>query len=101
MKTKRLSKRIKLDSFERDIEKSLERNEWHEVQDQKTEKEIAKNAAKQYFRQNKAKRICIRLQEDDLQKLQEIAIEEGLPYQTFIASILHKVAIGRLRDTRF
>jgi predicted DNA binding CopG/RHH family protein len=31
--------------------------------------------------------------------LQKRALEEGMPYQTLIASILHKYVEGRLRDT--
>lgn len=38
----------------------------------------------------KAKSINIRLAEDDLQLARELAEREGLPYQTFIKSLLHK-----------
>ena len=41
-------------------------------------------------------RINIRLATAVLKGLQERAQEEGLPYQTLIASILHKYAAGRL-----
>lgn len=46
----------------------------------------------------KDQRINIRLSSDTLQELQAIAHEEGLPYQTLIASVLHKYATGRLID---
>ena len=43
-------------------------------------------------------RINIRLSSKDLRGLQKRALEEGIPYQTLIASILHKYVEGRLRD---
>lgn len=46
----------------------------------------------------KDQRINIRLSSDTLQALQALAQEEGLPYQTLIASVLHKYAKGRLID---
>ena len=44
----------------------------------------------------KDKRINIRLSSPDLMDIQARALEEGIPYQTFIASVLHKYAAGRL-----
>lgn len=44
-------------------------------------------------------RINIRISSRDLRALQKRALEEGMPYQTLIASILHKFVAGRLRDT--
>ncbi|MFC1808290.1 hypothetical protein ACFL0T_08025, partial [Candidatus Omnitrophota bacterium] len=47
----------------------------------------------------KDKRINIRVSARDLEGIQKRAVDEGLPYQTFIASILHKFVTGRLRET--
>lgn len=44
-------------------------------------------------------RINIRLYSRDLRALQKRAMEEGVPYQTLVASILHKYVEGRLRDS--
>ncbi|AHK80525.1 antitoxin [Ectothiorhodospira haloalkaliphila] len=44
-------------------------------------------------------RINIRLPSKDLRALQKKALAEGLPYQTLVASILHKYVEGRLRET--
>ncbi len=46
----------------------------------------------------KDRRVNIRLSSGDLQDIQVKALEEGLPYQTLIASILHKYVTGRLAD---
>ena len=43
-------------------------------------------------------RINIRISSRDLRALQKRALEEGMPYQTLIASVLHKYVEGRLRD---
>ena len=47
----------------------------------------------------KDKRINIRIPERDLVLIQQRALEEGLPYQTLISSILHKYISGRLRES--
>jgi predicted DNA binding CopG/RHH family protein len=43
-------------------------------------------------------RINIRLPSKDLRALQKKALAEGIPYQTLIASILHKYVEGRLHE---
>lgn len=43
-------------------------------------------------------RINVRLSSKDLRGLQKRALEEGIPYQTLISSILHKYVEGRLRE---
>jgi len=40
----------------------------------------------------------IRLSSKDLEAIQKRALAEGLPYQTLIASLLHKYASGRLKE---
>jgi predicted DNA binding CopG/RHH family protein len=46
----------------------------------------------------KDKRVNIRLSAVDLMSLQARALAEGLPYQTLIASVLHKYVSGRLAE---
>jgi len=43
-------------------------------------------------------RINIRLSSRDLRSLQTQALIEGMPYQTFVSSILHKFIDGQLVD---
>lgn len=43
-------------------------------------------------------RINIRLPSKDLRGLQKRALAEGIPYQTLVASILHKYVEGRLHE---
>jgi len=46
------------------------------------------------------RRVNIRLSAGDLQDIQVRALEEGMPYQTLIASILHKYVTGRLEERK-
>jgi predicted DNA binding CopG/RHH family protein len=70
------------------IEKALESGQLKSAPEfEKRKKElqqIAKNSL------NKTKNINIRLSERDLYRLKAKAIEEGIPYQTLVSSILHK-----------
>ncbi|KAA9131479.1 antitoxin [Marinihelvus fidelis] len=43
-------------------------------------------------------RINIRISSRDLRGIQKRALAEGIPYQTLIASVLHKYVEGRLRE---
>ena len=42
----------------------------------------------------------IRLSEADLMDIQARAYEEGVPYQSLIASVLHKFVSGRLHEKK-
>lgn len=82
---------------DKDLLKSYEKGEWRSVKN-------APSSFKKYITGARAalkkdKRINIRVSARDLEGIQKKAVEEGLPYQTFIASILHKFITGRLRDT--
>lgn len=44
----------------------------------------------------KSERITIRLTPADLQAIKHCAAREGVPYQTLIASLIHKYVTGRL-----
>ena len=62
------------------------------MKDQQTAKQTAVRAARRYLR--KDARVNIRLSSADLEMLKRRAAEEGLPYQSLIASILHKYVSG-------
>ncbi|MEK7407160.1 MAG: antitoxin [Acidobacteriota bacterium] len=46
----------------------------------------------------KDRRVNIRISSKDLEAIRKRALEEGLPYQTLISSLLHKYVSGRLRE---
>lgn len=47
---------------------------------------------------SKDRRVNIRLSSGDLSDIQTKALEQGMPYQTLIASVLHKYVTGRLAE---
>lgn len=89
-------KKAKLGKDERDILKSFEQGEWKSVKDLEAEKKKAVEAARATFR--KDRRVNIRISSKDLEDIRKKAVEEGIPYQTLIASVLHKYASGRLKE---
>ena len=80
------------DDDERKLIAAYERGEFKPVKNQKGAKRTAVQAAKRYTR--KDARINIRLSSADLEMLKQRAVEEGLPYQSLIASVLHKYVSG-------
>ena len=46
----------------------------------------------------KDQRINIRLSRSDLQAIRTRALQEGIPYQTLISSVLHKYVSGTLQE---
>lgn len=84
-----------LDDYERQLIKDIENDEFVEVPNQK--EEIKRYVS--YFKNmpKKEKRITLRVAKKDLEKIQEKAIETGIPYQTLIASILHQFSKGKIR----
>lgn len=63
-----------------------------------TKAELARLRAAARATALKDRRVNIRLSSADLMDIQTRALEEGMPYQTLIASILHKYVTGRLQD---
>ena len=84
----------KINKEEQDFLESFERGEWKSANNLKERKSDLKNYARTTMR--KEKRVNIRISERDLKELQRKAVQEGLPYQTFISSILHKFINGNL-----
>lgn len=63
-----------------------------------TKSELAKLKAAARATAVKDRRVNIRLSSSDLNDIQVKALEEGMPYQTLIASVLHKYVTGRLAE---
>ena len=84
--------------LEQEILASFERGEWKPVRNQKGE--IARLRAVAEATLLKNKRVNIRISSRDLEGLQARAAEEGVPYQTLMASVLHKFVSGRLVEER-
>ncbi len=87
---------MKLSKQEKEIVESVERGDWRSVRGVKKQMKRYQDYAKATVR--KDKRVNIRMSEKDLIGLQKKAMEEGLPYQSLISSVLHKYVNGRLVD---
>ncbi|MCK5155437.1 MAG: antitoxin [Spirochaetales bacterium] len=83
-----------IDQEEKDLMESIERDEWQPVKNIDQEKEKAIAAARNTLK--KEKRINLRLTQKDYYQIQIKAIEEGLPYQTLVSSLVHKYLNGSL-----
>lgn len=83
-----------LDREEREILQAYQEDRLERVA--LTAEEIATYRAAARAVSRKEKRVNIRLSARDLEDLQIRAMEEGLPYQTLMASVLHKYATGQL-----
>ncbi|MFZ4693859.1 MAG: antitoxin [Verrucomicrobiia bacterium] len=91
-------KKQAMDSEEKKILASYERNEWRPVKNGGAEIARLRQYARNTLQKNK--RINIRLAGQDLAGIQTRAVEEGMPYQTLISSILHKYLSGRLIERK-
>jgi predicted DNA binding CopG/RHH family protein len=87
---------MKLDADEKELLDSVERGEWKSAKGGKRKRASYSRYAKATFR--KDRRLNIRLSSKDLEAIKKRALAEGLPYQTLIASLLHKYASGRLKE---
>ncbi len=87
---------MKLDKQEQAILESLERGEWKSVKNLK--EEINKARAQAVATAKKDARMNLRLSRRDMIALKSKALEEGIPYQTLVASIIHKYVEGRLKE---
>ena len=85
----------KLDAYEKDVLNAYEAGKLKSIA---SKSELARFKAAARSTAVKDKRVNIRLSSGDLSDIQIKALEEGVPYQTLIASVLHKYVTGRLSE---
>lgn len=85
----------KTDSYESELLAAYDKGTLTSVA---TKGELSKYKAAARATAIKDRRVNIRLSSGDLQDIQVKALEEGLPYQTLIASVLHKYVSGRFEE---
>jgi predicted DNA binding CopG/RHH family protein len=81
-------KPIELDPWEQEILDDLERGEFVSVPDSEKANTEYRELFASFFK--KRKNINIRISENDLLKVKAKALEEGIPYQTYLSSLIHK-----------
>ena len=84
----------KLNDDEQEILDALEQDELQSAPNASEQIEIAKAASNNAIL--KTHRVNLRLTERDFYLAHVKASEEGLPYQTLLASVIHKYLAGRL-----
>jgi len=90
--------KTKLTKEEKEILDSFEKDEWVPVAHLTKRKKELMASARNTLR--KDKRLNIRISERDLLELQKRAVNESLPYQTYVSSIIHKFINGNLVEAR-
>ena len=91
-------KKFKLNKEEKAMLKSVENGEWRSIKNKDNEIKRYEEIAKATFK--KDRRINIRISSKDINALQTKALEDGLPYQTLISSILHRYVSGCLIEKK-
>jgi predicted DNA binding CopG/RHH family protein len=79
---------MKLDDEEMEIEETLE--SYLPLSREESDALIDRAVSK--------KQLTLRLYANDIEAAKKLAEREGLPYQTFISSVLHKYVTGKLVD---
>ena len=87
-------KNLHLDPEEQEINNAIESGKMRVVPLVAAEKKRIQAIAKATL--DKTRNINIRLSQRDLLRLKAKAIEEGMPYQTLVASVLHKYTMGTI-----
>ena len=87
---------LDFDKEELQILQDFERGEFERIRNFHSEKRELEETARQTMQ--KDKRINIRISSRDLERIQMLAAREGIPYQTYISSSLHKLVTGRLLE---
>ena len=89
-----MKSKAKFDEEELEILQAWEAGALQPVSDMAAQAKAHRAAAQATFK--KDQRLNIRISSRDLKNLQARALEEGIPYQTFAASVLHKFVSGHL-----
>lgn len=85
----------KIDEYELEVLSAYEKGKLKSVA---TRGELAKLKAAARATAVKNRRVNIRLSSGDLSDIQVKALEQGVPYQTLIASVLHRYVTGHLAE---
>jgi len=83
-----------IDNEEKKLIESIELDKWKSTADLENWKTVFSNTAANTL--TKDQRMNIRITKNDLDGIKLKAIEEGIPYQTLVASIIHKYVTGKL-----
>ena len=83
-----------IDKEEKELLRTYELGEWQPVADRDTEIDRYRRYARATF--EKEKQVNVHVSGSDLEALQREAVEQGMPCEALMSSVLHKYASGRL-----
>ena len=88
------AKKFDIEKYEKEILEDFEKGKFVSIKNVKEEMKLAKEAAHNFMKRDN--RVNVRISAADLNMVRRLAIQDGLPYQTLLASIIHKYVSGRL-----
>jgi predicted DNA binding CopG/RHH family protein len=91
-------KKYPLDQEEQDLLQAFEEGTLQPLQN--SQAEVARLTRIFKTSGNKTNRVSLRMTENDYLRAKEEALQEGLPYQTLLSSILHKYFTGQFTERK-
>ena len=88
-----------IDNEEKELMDSLNSIDLSQIKNDKKNSDLLKKSAKAFVKREETK-MNIRISSSELEKIKAIALQEGLKYQTFIKSVLHKYITGQLIEEK-
>ncbi len=89
-----------IDNEEKDLAESLETLDTGNLKKPSRQfRTELKDSAEQFLK--KETKMNIRIDPVEMQKIRDMAAQEGLKYQTFVKSILHKYVTGQLIEKKY
>ena len=88
-----------IDNEEKELMDSLDGIDLSQINHDKENSKLLQKSAKAFVKKKETK-MNIRISSNELEKIKAKAEQEGLKYQTFIKSILHKYLTGQLIEEK-
>jgi len=88
-----------IDNEEKELMDSLDEIDLSQIKNDEENSKLLKKSAKAFVKKEETK-MNIRISSSELEKIKAIAQQEGLKYQTFIKSVLHKYITGQLIEEK-
>jgi len=88
-----------IDNQEKELMNSLDNIDLSQIKNDEENSKLLKKSAKAFVKKEETK-MNIRISSSELEKIKAVATQEGLKYQTFIKSVLHKYITGQLIEEK-
>jgi len=88
-----------IDMQEKEFINSLDGIDLSQIKNDEENSKLLKKSAKAFIKKEETK-MNIRISSNELERIKEVALQEGLKYQTFIKSVLHKYITGQLIEKK-